>query len=150
MKRALDLAVDNVRTGLGGPFGAVVAIDGQIVGEGANRVTSSNDPTAHAEILAIRTACSNLQRFELRDCEIYTSCEPCPMCLGAILWARLKRIYFSATQKDAAAAGFDDTAFYAEIASPPGARSIPMLPLLHDQARWAFDEWKRKADKVRY
>lgn len=150
MKRALELAVDNVRTSQGGPFGAVVALDGRIVGEGANRVTSLIDPTAHAEVMAIRAACRTLSRFELRSCEIYTSCEPCPMCLGAILWARLDRIYFASTRDDAAAAGFDDSAFYDEMASTPGMRRIPMTPLLREEGRRAFDEWERKADKDRY
>ena len=150
MKRALELAVENVRSGLGGPFGAVVARGGRIVSEGANRVTTSNDPTAHAEIMAIRAACAALDRFELRGCEIYASCEPCPMCLGAIFWARLARIYFAGTQADAAAAGFDDALFYSEMAATAGGRRIPMVPLLGEQGRRAFDEWERKSDRVPY
>jgi guanine deaminase len=150
MRRAIELSRQGMEGGSGGPFGAVVARDGRIVGEGWNRVTSTNDPTAHAEVVAIRAACAALGRFDLRGCEIYTSCEPCPMCLSAIYWARLDRIYYANGRADAARIGFDDAFLYAEVALDPAARSLPMTRLLADEARAAFDDWERNPDKVRY
>jgi guanine deaminase len=125
MARAIDLAIENVRSRRGGPFGAVVVKDGKIIAEAANGVTTANDPTAHAEVLAIRAACAKLGLFELRGCELYTSCEPCPMCLGAIYWARPDRVYFGGSAADASRVGFDDSLIYREIAQPHSARKIP-------------------------
>jgi guanine deaminase len=150
MRRAIDLSIDNVRSGQGGPFAALVVREGKILAEGTNRVTSLNDPTAHAEVVAIREACRILGSFELSGCEIYASCEPCPMCLGAIYWARPARVYFAGTRKDAAEAGFDDDFVYQEIQLPIAERKIPMIPLMREQALEAFEEWKRKPDKVPY
>jgi guanine deaminase len=150
MQRAIDLAVENVRQGLGGPFGALVVRDGAIVGSGANAVTSANDPTAHAEIMAIRAACRTLSSFQLSSCEIYTSCEPCPMCLGAIYWARPARVYFASTRADAAAAGFDDAHIYEELNLNPENRAIPCAQLLGDQGRKAFRAWRETLDRVPY
>ena len=127
MARAIQLSIDNVRSGRGGPFGAVVVRDGNIIAEGANQVTSTNDPTAHAEMVAIREACGKLGAFELEACEIYTSCEPCPMCLGAIYWARLSRVYFANADADASRVGFDDSLIYRELALPYSQRKIPMV-----------------------
>jgi tRNA(Arg) A34 adenosine deaminase TadA len=149
MARAIALSHEMVRAG-GGPFGAVIARDGAIVAEGGNRVTLSRDPTAHAEIVAIRAACAALEAFSLAGCEIYTSCEPCPMCLGAIYWARLGRVYFGNGRADAARIGFDDDFLYREIPLPLAARAIPMVQLLPDAARGAFDAWTRQPDKVPY
>ena len=148
--RALELSLENVRSGRGGPFAAVVVKDGKIIAEGANCVTTTNDPTAHAEIVAIRAACQKLQSFELPDCEIYTSCEPCPMCLGAIYWARPARVYFANSAADAAHAGFDDAFIYEEISVPHAGRKIPMIQLSHDEALAAFRVWREKSDKIRY
>jgi guanine deaminase len=150
MARAIQLAIDNVGSGRGGPFGAVIVKDGSIIAEGANQVTSINDPTAHAEVLAIRAACAKLGMFELRDCEIYTSCEPCPMCLGAIYWARLTRIYFASAAADASLAGFDDSLIYREIATPHAQRAIPMIQLMREEALAAFRAWKEKPNKIAY
>lgn len=150
MVRAIQLSMENVDSGQGGPFGAVIVREGTIVAEGANRVTATNDPTAHAEVIAIRAACSKLGRFELNDCEIYTSCEPCPMCLGAIYWARLGRIYFGNVAGDAAAIGFDDSFIYRELGKTLGGRSIPMAQMMRDKALAAFRAWQEKPDKVRY
>lgn len=150
MDRAIELAIANVRSARGGPFGAVVVRDGVIVGEGANSVTASNDPTAHAEVLAIRQACARLGTFDLAGCEIYTSCEPCPMCLGAIYWARLDRIHFACTQADARAAGFDDAFIYEEIPRAPAERSIPSLSEGRERALAAFEEWKRSPGRISY
>ncbi len=149
MRRAIALAVENVANG-GGPFGAVIARDGEIVAEGVNRVTANHDPTAHAEVSAIRAACSQLQTFDLTGCEIYTSCEPCPMCLGAIYWAHLDRIYYGANQHDAAAINFDDAFIYRELAVPVEEREKQMTALLPDEALAAFEAWRQKADKVEY
>ena len=149
MRRAIALAVDNVANG-GGPFGAVIARDGEIVAEGVNRVTANHDPTAHAEVSAIRAACSQLQTFDLTGCEIYTSCEPCPMCLGAIYWAHLDRIYYGANQHDAAAIDFDDAFIYRELSVPVEEREKQMLRLLPTEALAAFNAWRDKADKVEY
>jgi len=150
MRRALDLARRGMEGGRGGPFGAVVVWDGRIIGEGWNEVTSTNDPTAHAEVVAIRAACRTLGRFDLGGGEIYASCEPCPMCLSAIYWARLARVYFGNDRADAARIGFDDAAIYTEISRPLEERSVRMERLLAGEARVAFDDWARKADKVRY
>jgi len=149
MAQAIELAVKNVREG-GGPFAAIVVKDGKVISEGTNRVTSTFDPTAHAEIVAIREACKALEDFQLHGCEIYTTCEPCPMCLGAIYWARPARVYFAATAADAAAAGFDDSLIYDQLRVPPAERSIPMIPLMPQEGARPFEEWQRKPDKIRY
>ncbi len=149
MRRAISLAVENVANG-GGPFGAVIARDGEIVAEGVNRVTPNHDPTAHAEVSAIRAACAKLQTFDLTGYEIYTSCEPCPMCLGAIYWAHLDRIYYGANQHDAAEIDFDDVFIYKELAVPVEERQKQMLRLLPTEALAAFNAWREKDDKVAY
>jgi tRNA(Arg) A34 adenosine deaminase TadA len=150
MRRAIALSLQNLQTGTGGPFGAVIVKDGKIVGEGSNQVTSSLDPTAHAEVTAIRNACKGLNTFDLSGCEIYTSCEPCPMCLSAIYWARLGKIYFANTKDDAAAIQFDDDFIYQQIALPAEQRSIPRIPLLRDEALAVFKAWELKTDKIPY
>jgi len=150
MRRAIALSVENVRAGRGGPFGAVIVKDGGIIAEGTNLVTSANDPTAHAEMVAIRQACRVLGHFHLTGCEIYASCEPCPMCLGAIYWAKLDRVFFGGTRGDAAQAGFNDEWIYQELAAPLGARGVPMEQLLREEALLAFEEWKRNEDRVHY
>lgn len=150
MARAIELSIENVRWGRGGPFGAVVVRDGLIVGEAANRVTLTNDPTAHAEVLAIREACKKLNAFHLQGCEIYASCQPCPMCLGAIYWARLSRIYFANADADAARVGFDDSLIYKELAQPHSQRKIPMMQIMREEALQAFRAWENKADKIAY
>lgn len=150
MARAIQLSIDNVQSGRGGPFGAVVVKDGAIIGEAANQVTATNDPTAHAEVLAIRGACQKLGTFDLAGCEIYTSCEPCPMCLGAIYWARLSRVYFANDDADAAKIGFDDSLIYREIAQPHARRKIPMIQLMREEALTAFRAWENKRDKIEY
>lgn len=150
MRMAIQLALENVRSGGGGPFAAIVVKDGEVVASGVNRVTSTNDPTAHAEVTAIREACRRLGSFQLTGCEIYTTCEPCPMCLGAIYWARPARVYFAATRADAAAAGFDDSLIYDEISRPMGERRIPMQGLLRDEALTIFEAWNRSERKIPY
>jgi guanine deaminase len=150
MARAIQLSLDNVVSGHGGPFAAVIVKDGKIVAEGVNRVTATNDPTAHAEVTAIREACAKLGAFELTGCEIYTSCEPCPMCLGAIYWARLARIYFGNLASDAAKIGFDDSFIYREFTQDVARRSIPMIPMMREQALAAFRAWQGKQDKIPY
>ncbi len=150
MQRAIELAVANAREGRGGPFGAVVVKDGRIIGEGTNNVTSTNDPTAHAEVVAIREACRALRSFQLDGCEIYTSCQPCPMCLGAIYWARPARVFFAATERDAAEAGFDDSFIYRELAQPLAARRIPLLPLMREESLEAFEVWKNTPGRTEY
>ena len=150
MARAIQLSMQNVVSGKGGPFGAVIVKAGAIVAEGVNRVTVTNDPTAHAEVVAIREACEKLGDFELRDCEIYTSCEPCPMCLGAIYWARLERVYFGNDAADAAGIGFDDSLIYREIALSPAERAIPMIAMMRDEAQAAFRVWLEHPNKIRY
>jgi tRNA(Arg) A34 adenosine deaminase TadA len=149
MRRAIALASETMQVG-GGPFGAVIVRDGAIIGEGANRVTIDADPTAHAEMIAIRNACVALGSHTLAGCELYTSCEPCPMCLGAIYWARLDRIYYANSRSDAARIGFDDEALYREIPLPLDQRRIGMTRLLEDEARAVFAAWQRKPDKVPY
>ncbi len=150
MRRAIGLAAENARSGRGGPFGAVIAREGRIIAEGVNLVTSTSDPTAHAEITAIREACRRLGRFHLPGCEIYASCEPCPMCLGAIYWARLDRVYFAGTRSDAAGAGFSDARVYEELSAPAGSRTITFEQLLREEALPAFQEWLSKQDRVEY
>jgi guanine deaminase len=150
MREAIRLSCVQMRAGNGGPFGAVVVCRGKIVGRGFNLVTSTNDPTAHAEVVAIREACRKLKTFKLDDCEIYTSCEPCPMCLSAIYWARLRRVYFANTRKDAARIEFDDDFLYREVRLPVSKRSLPMKQFLRDEAILAFKEWAAMPDKVRY
>jgi tRNA(Arg) A34 adenosine deaminase TadA len=150
MRAAIRLSLSKMRANCGGPFGAVVVRKGKIVGRGWNQVTSANDPTAHAEVTAIRDACRRLKTFQLDDCEIYTSCEPCPMCLSAIYWARLKKIYYANTRRDAARIAFDDDQIYREVALPISRRSLPMKQLLRPEALKAFAEWKTKTDKTIY
>jgi len=142
MRMAIELSEQNVKQNLGGPFGAVIVKDGKLVAKSGNRVFPEQDPTAHAEISAIRLACRQLGTHDLTGCEIYTSCEPCPMCLGAIYWARINKIYYANTQKDAAAIGFDDHLIYNELSCDMVARKLPFVQLLHDEALIAFDLWK--------
>jgi guanine deaminase len=149
MREAIRLAEESAR-GRGGPFGCVVVRRGRVVGRGSNCVTAANDPTAHAEITAIREACRELGTFKLADCELYTSCEPCPMCLGAIYWAHLGKVYYGNNRSDAAAIGFDDDLIYREIPLPPERRAVPMEPLLRDEAQAAFKAWAANPDKIRY
>jgi len=150
MARAIELSLENIKAGVGGPFAAVVVKDGKILAEGTNRVTSTNDPTAHAEMVAIREACKKLNSFELTRCEIYTTCEPCPMCLGAIYWARPARVYFACTAADASKAGFDDSFIYEEISRPRTERKIPMEPMMREEALETFRAWEKKQDKINY
>lgn len=150
MEKAVELSLENMRAGKGGPFGVIIVRQGKIVGTGANHVTSDNDPTAHAEVVAIRDACKNLGTFQLDDCEIYTSCEPCPMCLAAIYWARPKAIYYANTRKDAADIGFDDDFLYEELKKNLEERSLPIHQLDKSNALKVFDERKRKTDKIEY
>jgi len=150
MARAIELAIENIHSGRGGPFAALVVKDGKILAEGTNRVTSTNDPTAHAEVVAIREACKKLGNFELAGCEIYSTCEPCPMCLGAIYWARPARIYFACTAADASKAGFDDSFIYQEIAVPLAERRIPMSSMMRSEALEAFRVWEKKQYKIKY
>ncbi len=149
MARAIELSLRNVEEG-GGPFAALVVQGGRVIGEGTNRVTTTNDPTAHAEIVAIREACRALQSFQLDDCDVYTTCEPCPMCLGAIYWARPRRVYFGNTAADAAAVGFDDSEIYEQLRLPHAERRMPMIQLMRDEAQAAFVAWRDKSDKVEY
>ena len=150
MRRAIALSLEKMQAGSGGPFGAVIARDGVVIAEGWNQVTSTNDPTAHAEVVAIRRACTALGRFDLADAEIFTSCEPCPMCLAAIYWARLRRIHYGNDRQAAAAVGFDDEFLYREVAKPIDERTIPTGQMLAEEARAAFDAWAAKPDKVTY
>jgi tRNA(Arg) A34 adenosine deaminase TadA len=149
LQRAIELAADSVRGG-GGPFGAVVVRDGAVVGEGRNLVTTSNDPTAHAEIVALREACARLATFELSGCILYASCEPCPMCLGAAYWARVEAVVFAATRSDAAAVGFDDERIYRELSLPIESRTLPFRHVAHHSAAEPFEAWNSKADRVEY
>jgi tRNA(Arg) A34 adenosine deaminase TadA len=150
MRRAIALAVQNVQSGRGGPFAALVVKDGKIIAECANQVTSTNDPTAHAEIVAIRAACRALDDFQLTACDLYTTCEPCPMCLGAIYWARPARIFYAATAADAAAAGFDDAFIYQEIRRSLAERRVPFMQMLPKEAGAPFQAWAAFNDKRRY
>ena len=149
MRKAIELSVLNVSRG-GGPFGAVIAKDGEIIATGANRVTSENDPTAHAEINAIRAAAEKLGTFDLAGCEIYSSCEPCPMCLGAIYWAHLDRLFYGNSKQDAARIGFDDAFIYREMELRPEERRLKSEVLLPDEAKKAFNDWMKKDDKAEY
>jgi guanine deaminase len=150
LREAIELARQGVLAGLGGPFGCVIVRDGQVVGRGCNEVTSSNDPTAHAEIVAIRDACRQLGNYQLSDCVLYASCEPCPMCLGAIYWARPKRVVYAATREQAAAAGFEDEVIYREIGVPQGERRIAFELLADVGAEEVFGLWREKGDKSLY
>jgi guanine deaminase len=150
MARAIELSIENVLSGRGGPFGAVVVRENCIIAEAVNQVTARNDPTAHAEVLAIRQACEKILLFELKGCELYTSCEPCPMCLGAIYWARLSCVYFANLAADASKIGFDDSAIYREIAQPHSQRGIPMIQMMRAEALAAFRAWQDKPDKILY
>ena len=150
MVRAIQLSMDNVRNGRGGPFGTVIVKNGKVIAEAVNQVTATNDPTAHAEVLAIRQACQKLNRFELRGCELYTSCEPCPMCLGAIYWARIDKVYFANLAADAAKIGFDDSAIYADITQPHSQREIPMIQMMREEALAAFRAWEENPGKIPY
>lgn len=150
MKQAIALATQNVVHGRGGPFGALVVKDGRVVAVGANQVTASNDPTAHAEVVAIRNACQALGTFQLTDCDVYTSCEPCPMCLAALYWSRCRAIYYGNDAGDAARAGFDDAFLYEELKKPIGERAIPMERMLADEARSSFEVWLSSPYKVEY
>jgi len=150
MSRAIAIAAGNAASGAGGPFGAIVVCRGEIVAEGVNLVTSTNDPTAHAEVVAIRRACAARVSFQLHDCELYTSCEPCPMCLGAIYWARPAAIYYAGTHRDAAAAGFDDSFIYQQTRMAPGERAIPMKRLLAEAGEEPFRSWLENQARVPY
>ena len=150
MKEAIRLAIDNVHERNGGPFGAVVVKDGKIISRGYNQVTANNDPTAHAEVVAIREACKALNSFQLEGCEIYTSCEPCPMCLGAIYWARPAKVYYASTKKDAAEIHFDDAFIYHEIELDLEKRSLPFVQMMRKESLVAFEAWKNKIGKVEY
>jgi tRNA(Arg) A34 adenosine deaminase TadA len=150
MRQAIALATENVVSGAGGPFGAVVVCDGQIIATGVNQVTSTNDPTAHAEVVAIRAACKALGSFQLHGCTVYSSCEPCPMCLAAIYWARCDAIFYGSSAADAAAAGFDDSFLYDEVKRPIDQRRIPITRLLGNVAIESFNTWRAKTDKIEY
>jgi guanine deaminase len=150
MRQAIDLALENVRSEGGGPFGALVVQDGRLIATGVNMVTNSNDPTAHAEITAIRNACRALGNFQLSGCEIYTSCEPCPMCLGAIYWARPERFYFACSREDAAAYGFEDAFIYDELQRRPEERTISGRRLISEEGLLPFEQWKQSQAKVSY
>ncbi len=150
MTRAIELAKNGVEINDGGPFGCVVVKNGEIVGEGNNRVTSTNDPTAHAEIIAIRDACKHLDSFQLDGCTIYTSCEPCPMCLGAIYWARPEKVFYACTRSDAAHIGFDDDFIYEELEKSNEKRKMILMNLMRDEALEIFNGWAEKPDKVEY
>lgn len=149
MRMAIALAQDNVARG-GGPFGAVLARNGEVVATGVNRVTADCDPTAHAEVRAIRAAAARLGTFDLRGCELFSSCEPCPMCLGAVYWARLDRLFYASTKTDAAGAGFDDSFIYDEMPLRPDERSLPSVQMLRDEAARVFEAWINKDDRVEY
>ena len=150
MKRAIALAEKGMNSNEGGPFGAVIVKDNKIIAEGNNNVTSTNDPTAHAEVIAIRKACEKLNTFQLEGCTIYTSCEPCPMCLGAIYWARPKKVFYACDKNDAALIDFDDQFIYDEIDKPIENRNIPFVRLLQDEGQAVFNKWREKKDKIEY
>ena len=150
MQEAINVGLEGMRNNLGGPFGCVIVKDDKIIGKGCNSVIASNDPTAHAEIVAIRDACKNLNNFQLEGCEVYTSCEPCPMCLGAIYWARPKVVYYANSRQDAANIGFDDSMIYEEMSMELAKRKIPVIPLGRDDAMKIFEEWVNKSDKTLY
>ena len=150
LERAIELSRQGMKSGQGGPFGCVIVLGDEIIGEGCNQVTSSNDPTAHAEVVAIRQACNKLGTYQLTDCDIYTSCEPCPMCLGAIYWARPKRVIYANTREEAAAIEFDDDFIYGEIIAKMEDRKIPFLHLPHPMAKEVFEAWKNWEGKIKY
>jgi guanine deaminase len=150
MRIAIALSIENARSGRGGPFGADITRGEEIIATGVNQVTSANDPTAHAEIVAIRAACQKLSGFQLSGCDLYTSCEPCPMCLGAIYWARPDQVYYASSREDAARAGFDDEFIYSQIALPVNQRKIPMRQVLQQEAEAAFRAWEEMLHKIRY
>ncbi len=150
LREAIRLSMEKMQANEGGPFGAIIVRDGEIIGRGWNQVTSTNDPTAHAEVVAIRNACASLKTFSLAGCELYSSCEPCPLCLAAVYWSRLDGIFFAANCDDAAAAGFDDRHFYQEIAKSTAERSIPATQGLRDEALVVFKAWMQKDDRIRY
>lgn len=150
MQQAIDLSRKGIATNEGGPFGCIIVREEEIVGRGWNMVTSTNDPTAHAEVAAIRDACGNLKTFQLNDCEIYTSCEPCPMCMGAIYWARPKKVFYANTREDASGIGFDDSFIYDEISCPISVRKIQMVRIGGEEAIKVFEEWDNKTDKTTY
>jgi len=149
MKRAIELSVESVNNG-GGPFGSVIVKDDKIIAEGSNKVTSNNDPTAHGEIVAIREACKKLNNFSLNQCELYSTCEPCPMCLSAIYWARIEKIYYGNTREDARKIDFDDSSIYTELQKNIDKRKIPMIQIMRNEALKAFELWDKKKDKVKY
>jgi len=150
MVKVIELSLENARDGKGGPFAALVVRDGNIVGIGTNLVAASNDPTAHAEIVAIREACTLLKTFQLTGCDVYSNCEPCPMCLGALCWARPSRIFYAATRQDAADIGFNDALIYDQLKLPVSDRSLPMSQMMREEALEAFRYWKQKPDKIAY
>lgn len=150
MREAIRLSIDKMQAGHGGPFGAVVVRNGEIIARGFNQVTSTNDPTCHAEVDAIRKACATLGTFQLEDCDLYTSCEPCPMCLGAIYWARPRRVFYGNTKQDAAAIGFDDEFIYNELEKPLAERQIPMIELLRYESAAGFKAWEQHTARTEY
>ncbi|NVO85893.1 nucleoside deaminase [Hymenobacter terrestris] len=150
MREAIRLSIEKMQDGHGGPFGAVVVRNGEIIARGFNQVTSTHDPTCHAEVDAIRKACASLGTFQLTDCDLYTSCEPCPMCLGAIYWARPRRVFYGNTKEDAAAIGFDDQFIYEELEKPLGQRHLPMQPMLRDEALAGFRAWEQHEARTDY
>ncbi len=149
MKRAIELSIQNINKG-GGPFACVIVRDNNIVGEGSNKVTSTNDPTAHGEVVAIREACKKLNNFSLKGCELYSTCEPCPMCLSAIYWARIDKIYYANTREDAGKIDFDDSLIYSEFEKKINERKIPMIQMMREDALKAFELWSKKIDKIKY
>ena len=149
MSRAIELSIESVKSG-GGPFGSVIIKNNEIISEGMNRVTKNNDPTAHGEIVAIRNACKNLNDFSLKGCELYTSCEPCPMCLSAIYWSHIEKVYYANTRDDAQKIDFDDSLIYSELLKNVKKRKIPMIQMMRDEALKAFELWDKKTDKVKY
>ena len=149
MQRAIELSIESVNNG-GGPFGSIIVMNNRIVAEGSNKVTSTNDPTAHGEIVAIRQACKNLNNFNLSGCELYSTCEPCPMCLSAIYWSRIDKIYYANTREDARKINFDDSLIYSELKKNINERKIPMIQMMRNDALKAFDLWDNKTDKVKY
>ena len=150
MLEAIRLSAEGMRLDIGGPFGCIIVRNGEIVGKGNNQVTSTNDPTAHAEVSAIRDACRRLNMFQLDDCELYTSCEPCPMCLGAIYWAKLRKIYYACTRKDAASIGFSDDYIYLEISKELNQRMIPIEQVMHEEGMQVFNDWMKKPNRIEY
>jgi guanine deaminase len=150
MRRAIELSVDNVNTGRGGPFAALIVRGGEVIAEGTNLVTSTNDPSAHAEVVAIREACRRLKCFELKGCDIYCSAEPCPMCMGLVYWARLAKVYYGNSAQDAGRAGFDDAFIYRELTLPSIERAIPMEQVMREEAWAGFEAWEKKPDKISY